>query len=321
MNKLSLVVCILTCAVANVQAYGEVSVEGLAVLQRVADMREQSRDYSVELEYEIIREGIRCYRIHSLGDKLLVEEYEGTLFADENRISTTLIHGNEAWFYVHSSHADLEKTTRAKVDNAGSNAFSPHTLGLVFILNLQDDLPSSLYTNADSIALLQSEDFNGVTVEHVEVQRGDFVIGYRINVDSGRVYQAIAFQDHAEYSRVESDYDVVSQIEWLPSQVTISFANSNRTDIIRNIRCISLNPSPDLFLLSSLDIPKDTAVVDRDIAQKIGHWNGTEIVTEQDYHSSQMPNENSGPWYIFGILVIVFALVAVAIKSVVLRRR
>jgi len=275
-------------------------VKALAVLQRIVDVRAAPSAFSVDLEYEIIREGTRFYRMHVSGDMLRVDEFKDSSFDQSSRISSTLVRGDEAYFYTDSPQADLQRTVRSKVDKAGSNAFAPRAIGLTFIADLVDDLPKLLYVNSDSISLLVAEEINGVAVEHIEVQRGNFVIGYRVNVETGRVYQMIAFQDMVEFARVKSTFAEDSEINWMPSEVVVSFFNTNRIDFIKNIKCISETPATNLFEIASLGIPEDIQVVDRELSRSVGQWNGSEIVVEAEYEDSQIPEENHS----FGYLII-----------------
>jgi len=279
---------------------GDDSVKALAVLQRIVDVRAAPSAFSVDLEYEIIREGTRFYRMHVSGDMLRVDEFKDSSFDQSSRISSTLVRGDEAYFYTDSPQADLQRTVRSKVDKAGSNAFAPRAIGLTFIADLVDDLPKLLYVNSDSISLLVAEEINGVAVEHIEVQRGNFVIGYRVNVETGRVYQMIAFQDMVEFARVKSTFAEDSEINWMPSEVVVSFFNTNRIDFIKNIKCISEAPATNLFEIASLGIPEDIQVVDRELSRSVGQWNGSEIVVEAEYEDSQIPEENHS----FGYLII-----------------
>jgi hypothetical protein len=296
------------------------STKALAVLQRVADVRAETLDFSVELEHEIIRDGVRYYRMHVLGDKLRIEQFEAPDFNLSSRSEVTLILGDVAYHFLASSpRADLEKTTRAGLRKTGAYVFTPRQIGLAIMSDLEDDFPNLLYNNAKTISLLSREEWDGVPVEHVEVDRGFSVIGSRIHVETGRVYQLIAFRDHKETQRLEAKFSREAPIPWMPSEVMIQFSGIGRQEIFRNIRATSTSPSPDLFELASLGIPRGTEVQDRELFKRFGTWNGKEVEPYADYENEQMPEETSRPMYFVAGTVTVFLLGMVMFRY--LRRR
>lgn len=305
------------------QIWAQDSTKALAVLQRVADVRAEKLDFSVELEWEIIREGVRYYRMHVLGDKVRIEQFKAPDFSLSSRTEVSLILGDVAYHLLASSpHADLEKTTRAGLRKTGAHAITPRQIGLSFISDLEDHFPNLLYNNAETISLLSSEKWDGVPVEHVEVDNGFSVIGSRIHVETGRVYQLIAFIDHKEDQRLEAKFSQDSLIPWMPNEVMIQFsgiAGIDRQEIIRNIRVTSTAPSPDLFELASLGIPGGTEVVDRELLRTVGTWNGKEVEPYADYENEQIPEATSRPMYFVAGTVAVFLLGMVMFRY--LRRR
>lgn len=308
------------CGASFAQDPDQVSIEALAVLQRVADVREETGGFSVDLEREIVGQGVRSFRLHSHGENLRVDEFEGESFSDTDRISTFLLRGDEAWYYEFSEFSDLEKSAKSMVRKNGWYAFSPLAIGLSSILDLEDDMRQLLYSNADAIVKHGNESRDGVQVSHIEVSRHGFVLGYRIDVTTGRVFEAIGFKDQKEYSGIRSKFERDTGLEWMPSEVIISFA-SGRTEVLRDITVDPKEPPDEVFELRSLGIPEETGVIDRGLAQRFGTWNGGEIVVEPAYQNPDMPKEDSKLFYVLcGAVVVVIATV-VTVKSGLFAKR
>lgn len=316
----SVVLLLALCSASFTQEPDQVSVEALAVLQRAADVREETEGFTAELEYEIVGQGTHSFLLYLRGDKLRVDEFEGKSFADTDRVSTTLIKGDEAWYYHFTEFSDLERCTKSMVRKTGSNAFSPLAIGLSFILDLEDDMRELLYSDADAIVKQYDETREGVKVSHIEVSRRGVVLGYRIDVASGRVFEVISFKDQKERAGVRSKFEGNTGLEWMPSEVIITL-RSGRTEILRSITVDPEEPPDEVFELRSLGIPEQTGVLDRGLAQQIGTWTGEYIEVEPGYQNLEMPEENSKLLYVLcGAAVIVISTV-VAVKSGLFAKR
>lgn len=280
---------------AGVVRAGDIDPKGLVALQRVIDARNAKPDVSVELRMEIVGQGYRTYRIHSLGNQLRVDEFDNA-----RQVSAVFVDGDTAWGYRFDEHSDLHKSSVTKIRALGYITFWPRVLGVTTFLSLDGSLENLLYTDADAIRVLPQQPVlgvdnealhaAGVKLDVVEVDRGEVTLSNAIDSRTGRIYRRVNFLNHREDSQAVSLYESKDNPEWLPSKVTIVLGG--RQEVLSEIRCVSTKPDPSLFDLRTFGIRPGTSVVDAAMQRQIGTWNGETIV---DLDHGRRPEPLEGP--------------------------
>jgi hypothetical protein len=293
--------------------------KGLAILQRVIDVRNAEPNLSVEFDYEIAGQGKRSFKIHVLGDRLRSEEFEGG-----RKLSAFLILGDEVWAYHFSDYSDLQKTDLQNVRSLGFNAFSPRVFGITTFLTLGSRLEDLLFSDADKVRVLPRQPVIGVSasanLDVVEVDRGNVTLSNAVDPATGRIYKRVNFVNHKEDSTAVSTYETDNKPEWLPS--TVRMFLGGRSESVTRIKCTSRSPDKSLFELRSLGIPVDTPVLDVAMRRRFGKWNGERIVDVHDGAVASIePSTNARSLTKVTVIVLNVLVVAGLLAYLGFRRR
>ena len=257
----------------------DIDPDSLAILQRLVEVREADRGITVELVRAKAGQLKRAYRLHSFGDKLRIDKFSGESIVEDEKLSTLLILGDDAWGYRYEEGAELIKTTAENAESDGFMVMDPRQLGLLLVHKPNKDLPKLIFGGADKIWTLRDEVVEGVEAKLVDVERPEEIWSSLVDPESGRVLKRTQFFNRAEHGRLRSKYESDSVVDWLPSAVHISGPRMTSDNLIE-IRFVSHDPDPSLFELASLEIPPGTAVKDMTAARELGSSDGVEVDSE-----------------------------------------
>lgn len=257
----------------------------LALLHAVEAARMRHDTLSARLTYEYVGGGenrrIECMvDVDVDGSHRRFEHLRG----EDTPGEVVIIDGQELHGFRRKKHEDVcVYDMRYAVGVRGDVAFDPRILGLSDVMAADATVKGCLwYEHVRDLELIGGEELNGVPLWRVRATAEDTVSDFWIEEPSFRVHRRTI-----EWSggRVEIDsyFDSVDSSSPLPVHVHARRSDDGGRSIeetkvtVKHIE-LGVPVAPERFSISSMELPRNTAIVDYRIQRVIGYWDGSRVI-------------------------------------------